>query len=180
MRAVPTAVRTARPGRAAIAALGAVLAAAAVAGCPGPVPAEETSGTTETALVGRYVGGWDVEGLLSEPAIAAELEALTGNALAELERNLDVNAGVEYYGSALAVSGNAPHRGGEEEAIVCIQPTAPPKVHAGIHSRGRITVYTREARYEFLPTCVKDWITQVNSGHADRMRAPANVHLVRP
>lgn len=131
-------------------------------------------------MIARYVGGWDVDGLLGEPPVAAELRALTGAALEHLERNLDVTGGVEYYGSALSVSGNAPHRGTEEEAIVCIQPLAAPKVHAAILSQGAIRVYTREPRYEYLPTCVKDWVTQVNSGHANRSRQPGNLSLVSP
>lgn len=153
---------------------------AAVVAWPARVRAENPDAAAR-AMIARYVGGWDVQGLLDKPVIASELRALVGDAHAQLERNLGVNAGVEYYGSALTIRGNAPHRGTEEEAVICIVPYgAAPRVHAAIYSRGAVTVYTRESRYEFLPTCVKDWITQVNTGHTDRLRQPGNVTLIPP
>jgi hypothetical protein len=161
------------------AALCAALVLAGIAGCPGEAGEADADAAASTEMIARYVGGWDVDALLGEPPIAAELHALLGDSLKQLEFNLDVTAGVEYYGGALTVSGNAPHLGTEQEAVVCVQPLAVPRVHAAIYSRGAITVYTREARYEYLPTCVKDWITLVNSGHVDRMEQPGNVSLVR-
>ena len=119
----------------------------------------------------------DTQALLDEPAVQAELRELTGAAFDRLLHNLNVNAGVEYYGGALAVRGNAPHHGTEEEAVVCVQPYGTLRVHAAVLSAGRIAVYTREKKYQFLPTCVKDWITLVNTGHAGRFSQPANVRL---
>lgn len=133
------------------------------------------------ALIDRYVGTWDVEAFLAEPAIQAELHALLGATLERVMENLYATAGVEYYGSGLLVSGNAAHAGGEEEAIVCVQPSSGlPQVHVGVHSKGRITLYSRHEKYEHLPTCIKDWVGLTNARHAHRLQRPQNVRLVNP
>jgi hypothetical protein len=53
-------------------------------------------------------------------------------------------------------------------------------VEAAILSKGAVTVYTRAEKYEYATICIKDWITLVNSGHADRFVQPANVRVVKP
>lgn len=131
----------------------------------------------ERALVGRYVGSWDVSGFLAE--LDPELRRLLGPDLAALRRNLSVTGSIDYYGGALAVSGNAPHQGTEEEAVVCVQTGSQGRrVHAAILSGGQVTVHTREREYRYLPICIKDWITLANSRHAGRLARPGNVRLV--
>jgi hypothetical protein len=76
------------------------------------------------------------------------------------------------------ISGNAPHKGGEEEGVVCVSPHSPGLVEAGIFSKGKVTVFGSAQKYEYLTLCVKDWITQVNSGHRDRTTQPKNVSFV--
>lgn len=146
----------------------AVLAAAAAAQDPD---------AAAKAMIKRYAATWDTQALLDEPAVEGELRELAGAAFDKLLHNLGVNAGVEYYGGGLSVRGNAPHHGTEEEAVVCVQPYGTVRVHAAVLSAGRIAVYTREKQYRFLPTCVKDWITLVNTGHVGRFSQPANVRL---
>ena len=130
------------------------------------------------ALIARYVATFDVDPLLEDPAIKPELHSLLGPALGTLKRNLGVTGGVEYIGGALSVRGNASHQGTEEEAVICIQPyAATPRVHAAIYSKGNVTVFTREKRYNYLTECIKDWITLVTSRHVDRMKQPKNVQM---
>jgi len=90
-----------------------------------------------------------------------------------------VRGAIAYDGGSLVVSGNAPHKGGEEEGVICVNPYSPSLVEAAIFSRGRITVFTTAEKYEYLSLCVKDWITQANSGHRDRMTQPKNVSMTR-
>lgn len=160
---------------AAAAACAAWLALGIVAWPPGV--AGQDPAAAARAMIARHAGSRDVEAFLDEPAVRRELRALLGPDLAVLMNNLNVNGGVELYGGALSVSGNAPHQGTEEEGVVCVQPFGAPKVHAAVFSRGRIVVYTRETTYQYLPTCVKDWITLVSSGHVDRQTQPANVRM---
>jgi len=131
-------------------------------------------------LITRYVATWEIDAFFAEPGIAAELDALLGARRDEVMRALDVTGGIEYYRGALSVSGNAPHAGGENEAIVCVQLGTNVQVHVGHFVGGAITVYTRQARYDFLPTCIKDWIGLENAAHAHRLRQPGNVRLQTP
>jgi len=134
------------------------------------------------ALLGKYTaapGRDDSEGLLKEPAVSAELKRVVGNQLPKLMQNTNVRGAIAYDGGSLVVSGNAPHKGGEEEGVICVNPYAPGLVEAAIFSRGKITVFATAEKYEYLSLCVKDWITQVNSGHRDRTTQPKNVSVVR-
>lgn len=132
-------------------------------------------------LIDRYVGTWDIDDFLAEKDIKNELDMLVGNQINKLTLNFSVSGAIEYQGGGLVISGNAPHRGTEEEAIVCVQAFgADIKVHASIYSNEEILIYTRENDYRFLPTCVKDWVTLVNSKHVYRSKKPNNVLVIRP
>lgn len=130
-------------------------------------------------LLPRYANSYDTDPLLAEPFVAAELQALLGDRLPDLLRNLDVRGPADVINGYLVLSGLRPHHGGEEEAIVCVAADGR-DVHAGIFSRGRIALFSRSTSYMNLPLCLKDWSTQVNSGHRDRLRQPANVQVVSP
>jgi len=134
------------------------------------------------ALLAKYTaspGRDDSDGLLKEPAVSAELKRVVGNQLPKLMQNTNVRGAIAYDGGSLVVSGNAPHKGGEEEGVICVNPYSPGLVEAAIFSRGKITVFAVAEKYEYLSLCVKDWITQVNSGHRDRTTQPKNVSVVR-
>jgi len=79
----------------------------------------------------------------------------------------------------LSLSGNAPHQGTEEEAVVCVVPFNM-MVEAAILSKGTVTLFTRAEKYENTTLCIKDWITLANSRHVDRIERPANVRVVTP
>ena len=89
-----------------------------------------------------------------------------------------VRGPVDHVGGALSVSGNAPHKGGEEGAVVCINPWGP-QVDAAIYSRGKVTLFSSAEKYEYATLCVKDWITVANSQYRDRMNQPKNVQFAR-
>lgn len=127
----------------------------------------------------RYVGSPDYTALLKEPAIKANLTAVAGKQLPALMRNLAVSGDVDRIGGALMVAGNAPHKGGEEEAVICVA-EYDGKVEAALYSKSRVTVFAKDKNYEFLMLCIKDWITQVSSGHRDRFKQPGNVQFANP
>lgn len=139
----------------------------------------QTASADQRPLMRKYVGNPDTDALLKEPSVRPQLEALLGKQLPKLIVNLNVKGSVELVGGALTVNGNAPHKGGEEEAVVCIADQGPvPYVEAAIFSRGKVTVFSKSPQYDGLTICVKDWITQVNSGHRDRFTQPKNVQLI--
>lgn len=136
---------------------------------------------TQRAMIAKWAGSYNTEGFLKEPAVRGKLQKLLGGELDHLLHNLNVRGAVDLSGETLSVNGNAPHQGTEEEAIVCV--TVLPLntiVEAAILSKGAVTVYTRAEKYEYATICIKDWITLVNSGHADRFVQPANVRVVKP
>ncbi len=127
----------------------------------------------------RYAGEYTWDRMLEEPPVKAELTRLLGPELDHLRRNLFVAGAIDLIGGYLAITGNAAHQGGLEEAVVCIA-EKPIAVHAAILTGGRIRIYSRAKGYEGLPICIMDWITQANSEHRDRFQKPANVDLIPP
>lgn len=126
-----------------------------------------------------YLGTYALDQLMDEPPVKAELERIAGGRLAHLRRNLNVVGPVNFVAGWLAVAGNAPHGGTEEEAVLCVHPDGS-AVHAALLSNRQITVLTAERDYVNLPLCIKDWITLANSGHRDRLRQPSNTRLAQP
>jgi hypothetical protein len=148
-------------------------------------PAQQKAMERETqarALLAKYTaspGREDTDGFLREPAVRAQLQRVAGNQLPRLMQNLEVRTPIDFVGGGFRISGNAPHQGTEEEAVICVSPFGP-VVEAAIFSRGKITVFATAEQYEYMTLCVKDWITQVNSGHRDRFTQPKNVTVQRP
>ena len=135
--------------------------------------------TSTRPLLKKYIGNPDTDAQLKEPAVSSQLETMLGKQLPTLIRNLNVKGDAELSNGALTLNGNAPHKGGEEEAVVCIADAGPvPYVEAAIYSKGKVTVFSKSPQYDGVMICIKDWITQVNSGHRDRMAQPKNVQLV--
>lgn len=132
-------------------------------------------------MIAKWAGSYDTDTFLRQPMVRAELQKLLGSEMRHLMDNLNVRGGVDLSGETLSVNGNAPHQGTEEEAIVCVT-VLPLKtiVEAAILSKGAVTVFAREEKYENASICLKDWITLVNSGHADRFTQPANVRVSSP
>jgi len=127
-------------------------------------------------LLRDFAGSDDTDALLRHPKVRPQLQELLGSELPRLMGNLDVRGSVEVVGGDLSVSGNAPHQGTVEEAVVCIS-FYNMTVGAAIFSKGTITAYSRGKTYDSLPRCVRDWITQVNSEHQDRIHQPKNVRM---
>lgn len=129
----------------------------------------------ETSLL-HYAGTYDATGLLTEPVVETALESLLGGDLNHFRRNLEVRGSIDLLAGILSVSGNASHAGGSEEAVLCVA-TLNGEVSAAIFTAGIITVYSNHSKYVLQNLCIKDWITQVNSGHRDRFVQPENVRL---
>lgn len=127
----------------------------------------------------KYVGSPDYPALLKEPKVKAQLEALVGKAMPKLMQNINVTAEMGLVSGAIVISGNAPHGGGEEEGVICVA-EYDGTTQAAILSKRRITVFAKDPRYENLMICIKDWITQANSGHRDRFAQPKNVAFGKP
>ena len=146
---------------------------------PALVPAETPVAEEQArALLQRYVGTWHLDALLAEPPVHRELEALGGPTREKLLRNLSVSGAIDVYGGALSLMGNAPHRGGEEDAVLCVEVLGGAwQLHAAILSAGRVSVYSRQPRYDFLPICIRDWVALVSTGHRYRFDPPDQLEM---
>jgi len=132
-----------------------------------------------TPALRKYVGSPNYPALLKEPTVQSKLQAAVGKQLPALMRNLNVSGEVEWISGTLSIHGNAPHQGGEEEGVICVS-EYDGTTQAAILSKGRITVFAKDNHYDNLMLCIKDWITQANSGHRDRVTQPKNVQFGRP
>jgi hypothetical protein len=141
-----------------------------------PAQSQDPAAAPGRLLLQKYAGSYDTDALFNELQIRENLQQLLGEELPHLERNLDVKGAIDVISGALSITGNAPHQGTEEEAVVCVN-SYNMELSAAIYSNGTITVYSREGQYENLPLCIKDWITLVNSGHTDRLMHPNNVRM---
>lgn len=142
---------------------------------PLTIRADVPAGTQHVRLF-DYVGSYETDQLLADSRVAPLLQQVAGNQLKHLRENLNVLGSVDLVSGWLKLAGNAPHGGTEEEGVICINPDRT-EVQAAIFSKGKITVLTEQRDYMNLPLCIKDWITQVNSLHNDRMLQPSNVRL---
>ena len=78
--------------------------------------------------------------LFDKGAIAEALIGVLGAKMAVLEANLATVGPLERHGNLYYISGNAPHRGGEDQAYVLIDP-ARRVVQVGLWEKGKLTVY---------------------------------------
>jgi hypothetical protein len=155
-----------------------------VAPAAAQTPAQQQAKARELqaqALLAKYSvapGREDSDALFKESAVRAELQRVVGKQLPRLMKNLEVRGPVDVIGGALSVSGNAAHKGGEEGAVVCVNPWGP-QIDAAIYSRGKVTLFSGAERYTYTSTCVRDWITVANTQYRDRMSQPKNVQFLR-
>ncbi len=123
-----------------------------------------------------YAGSYDADRLLHDPAVAAALTALLGSELPHLRRNLDVRGAVDLRSCELVIAGNAPHAGGEENAILSIN-LYRGTLAAAILSGGQITIYRESGDYASLPIGIKDWVAVAAAGFEYRLKPPPNAVL---
>lgn len=133
-----------------------------------------------------YAGTYRSRQLLDEPKVSSALSQLLGAEVAHLKNNLNVTGPVDLISCNLVISGNAPHRGGEEEAIVAISLYSA-RVTAAISSKGHINIYADTGKTlpgmayeEAVPLAIKDWLAVIYTRDYFRFHPPANARLLQP
>ena len=98
--------------------------------------------TNLPSLVGRYPGSYSKDNidLFDRGAIAASLRNALGGKMEVLKTNLSTVGPLERHGNLYYIYGNAPHRGGEDQAYVLID-AVKRVVQVGLWERGKLTVY---------------------------------------
>ena len=140
--------------------------------------AQTPDSNARSQLLREYAGSDNWYALLKNPKVWPQLQRLLGKDLPHLQENLSVSGAVDVVGGDLSVSGNAPHQGTVEEAVVCVN-SYNLEVNAAVFSKGTITAYSRTKNYNDLSRCIKSWITLVNSERRDLVSQPKNVRMAR-
>jgi len=105
----------------------------------------------------EYIGTYDSAKIYTDNFISKKLKKLPKNELEHLKRNLSVRGPINFINGELVIAGNAPHKGGEENAILSIN-LHNHKVTIAIYSNKKITVYAEDNDYRHLPISIKDCI----------------------
>jgi hypothetical protein len=94
------------------------------------------------SMVGRYPGNYAEENIdiFDKGAIAAALRSVLGEKMSVLQANLSVVGPLQRQGALYYLLGNAPHRGGEDQAYVLMH-AGQRVVQVGLWERGKLTVY---------------------------------------
>lgn len=123
-----------------------------------------------------FVTSFDTEGLLADPVVQAGLARLRGLPLEHLRRNLDVHGPVGYSSGLVFVQGNAPQRGGQENAFLGVN-LHTGQVCAAFLTQGRIVVHANQGDYNALPDALRDWILMIFAYERTGGGMPQNVDL---
>ncbi len=97
------------------------------------------------------IGTYHYQQVLEDPDVQVTLkDRLSPDALAALKVNLQVAAPIDFIDGYLVLSGNRPHYGGEDSAMVWV------KIYDGtvdivLQQGGKTTLYSKAQRYEYLP-----------------------------
>lgn len=138
------------------------------------------------SYAGKYRADQD---LLAAPAVAARLARLPQDVRQRLQRNLDVSGPARLDACHLVLSGNAPHMGTEQDALLDVD-LASGTVTAAIHAGGRIDVYVladpvpATPRWDALPLALRAWAARADMGFPQQqprnLAQPASVRLHAP
>ncbi|MBA3769512.1 MAG: hypothetical protein H0X08_03270 [Blastocatellia bacterium] len=119
------------------------------------------------AGVKRYVGKVANDKVIANPAVRKELIAVMG---ARRYRLLDhytlVQSEVDMISGDVVASGCAPHECMEKSALVIVDIDGR-KVHAAIFENPRLTIYSREKTFDFLPNGLTDWVRLLVQAQAE-------------
>ena len=105
----------------------------------------------------RYIGTYDYDAVLGDPAVDEKLSAMLGPEKDRLLTNLTVHTPIGFENDCLVLSGNAEKVGNMQKAYmnVCLYAG---KINAVIYSKGTVSVYTALKKYEYLPMSLRQWI----------------------
>ncbi len=110
----------------------------------------------------EYIGTYNYEAVLSDEEVSAKLSSILGGELERFQKNLSVHGPIGFSGRCLILTGNAPHRGFDENAYlnICLSRGSVDIVLTG---DGAIQVYSEKSRFQHLDWMLRSWITRYQS-----------------
>ena len=122
------------------------------------------------------IGTYQYDEVLGDARVRQAVEALLPEAeRASLKNNLGVRAPIDFIKGYLVLSGNAPHRGGEENASVWIN-IYDGKVYVALLRHGKWTLYANEAQFGYLPLQLRNTVADRSMGGPQQ--PPADVRWI--
>jgi len=105
-----------------------------------------------------HIGTYSYVAVLGDPEVEVALKGLVGADLAGvIAINLNVASPIDFVSGHLVLRGNAPHQGGEEEAMVLVK-IYDGTVRAALLHKGRMRLFAPDAEYDYLPPPLKDFL----------------------
>lgn len=114
----------------------------------------------------RYIGTYDYEAVLDDPAVRAALMKRAGAHTDRIVANLQTRGPIDFIDGYLVLTGLAPHRGGEEEATVWIR-IYDGEVRAALLHAGTMTLFAPEQHFHYLPKLLRAFLVPRNAGVYD-------------
>jgi hypothetical protein len=148
--------------------VGLLVTAAAFTAVGANVPQEVDWRSGKLRHLFQYVGTYNFEAIFDDPFVRRAMEELLGDNVSHLRQNLKSRGSIEIEGQYLALWGQKPHEGHLENAILVIN-VYDGKIHAGIFSNGRTTIFSKvdketadyfepELLYGLLPDALRRFV----------------------
>jgi hypothetical protein len=126
---------------------------------------------------------------LDTPLVSERLQRLPEKLHLHLKRNLDVSGPLKRVDCHLVVTGNAPHMGTEQDAMLDVDLDSGTTI-AAIHGGGRIDIYVladpvvAAPRWDTLPRNLREWAVRADMGFPQQpptnLAQPSSVRLHAP
>ena len=124
--------------------------------------------TGKLGNLSQYIGTTNYEAVFDDPFVRRAMEKLLGDNVSHLRQNLKSRGAIDFEGSELVLWGQKPHEGNSERAVLIVD-IYDGKIHAGIFSNGRTTIFSKvdkepagyfqpEVVYGFLPEALRRFV----------------------
>lgn len=112
------------------------------------------------ARLARHIGTYRYDEVFKDPDVEATLNGLMSpKEKAVLRENLKVMAPIAFSGTHMILSGNKPHAGGTDEAVVAIR-LVDGTLHAAVMHDGKVFQYRDKRDTETTPDAILDFVRE--------------------
>ncbi len=145
--------------------------------------------TGKLGNLSQYIGTTNYEAVFDEPFVRRAMEKLLGDNVSHLRRNLKSRGAIALEGSELVLWGQKPHEGNLERAVLIVD-IYYGKIHAGIFSNGRTTIFSKvdketadyfqpEQLYGLLPEALRRFVRWDEIRELRRLAPQTNFRWVK-
>ena len=125
----------------------------------------------------EFIGTYKDEKIYADKYINQKMKDLFKTEINHLTKNLSVRGPIDFISGNIVISGNAPHQGGSEMGILCIN-LYNGEISGAIYSNQNIDIYSHEEKYQYLPISIKDTIAVWETNFQYRFNPPSNTKMI--